>query len=130
VVEQTSVLIVDDSPFVRRAVQRMLEPLDDVRVVGTATNGQEAVEATRSLKPDLIILDIVMPEMDGLAAIREIMRTQPTPILVLSSHTQPGADTTLTALELGAVDFVSKTDAGRMMDIHALGPVIRERSER
>lgn len=125
--ERTEVLVVDDSPFIRRAVQRMLEPLPGVEVVGNATNGSEAIELAQRLRPDLIILDIVMPEVDGLEAIRRIMETAPTPILVLSSHARPGAETTLRALELGAVDFISKSDAGTRMDIYDLAPALREK---
>lgn len=125
--ERTEVLVVDDSPFIRRAVERMLEPLEGVEVVGTATDGGEAIEMAQRLRPDLIILDIVMPEVDGLEAIRRIMATAPTPILVLSSEAEPGADTTLRALELGAVDFISKSEAGSRMDIYALAPILREK---
>lgn len=125
--KRTAVLIVDDSPFMRRAVQRMLEPLDDVDVVGTATDGAEAITMARTLRPDLIILDIVMPEVDGLEAIRQIMEVAPTPILVLSSEAEPGAEVTLRALDLGAVDFISKGSAGTRMDIYDLAPVLREK---
>lgn len=121
------VLLVDDSPFIRRAVERMLESLDGVRVVGVAADGREGVEETQRLRPDVVILDIVMPELNGLEAIQQIMETTPTPILVLSTETRPGADVTLKALELGAVDFVSKTQAGTRMDIYDLAPVLREK---
>lgn len=125
--ERTEVLVVDDSPFIRRAVERMLEPMTGVVVVGMAGNGTEAVAMTQRLRPDVIILDIVMPELDGLEAIRRIMETAPTPILVLSSHVEPGAQTTLRALELGAVDFISKSDADTRMDIFDLAPILREK---
>lgn len=125
--QRTEVLVVDDSPFIRRAVLRMLEPMAGVTVVGTASNGEEAIALTQRLRPDLVILDIVMPEVDGLEAIRRIMETAPTPILVLSSHVEPGAETTLRALELGAVDFISKSDAGTRMDIFDLAPILREK---
>lgn len=125
--ERTEVLVVDDSPFIRRAVQRMLEPLEGVVVVGTATNGGEAITMAAELRPDLIILDIVMPEVDGLEAIRRIMEVAPTPILVLSSQAEPGAETTLRALDLGAVDFISKGAAGTRMDIYDLAPILREK---
>jgi two-component system chemotaxis response regulator CheB len=121
------VLLVDDSPFIRRAVERMLQPLEEVRVVGAAANGKEAIELAESLRPDVILLDIVMPEVDGLEAIQEIMRIAPAPIVVLSSHARPGADITLRALELGAVDFVSKSAAGTRMDIYDLAPVLRDK---
>lgn len=125
--ERTEVLVVDDSPFIRRAVQRMLEPLPGVEVVGVATNGSEAIDMAQRLRPDVIILDLVMPEVNGLEAIRGIMETAPTPILVLSSHAEPGAEMTLRALDLGAVDFISKTDASTRMDIYDLAPVLREK---
>ena len=122
-----NVLLVDDSPFIRRAVERMLSPLEEVRVVGHARDGQQGIEMAQRLRPDVIILDIVMPEVDGLEALEQIMRTAPTPIIVLSSHASPGAEITLRALELGAVDFVSKTEAGTRMDIYDLAPLLREK---
>jgi two-component system, chemotaxis family, protein-glutamate methylesterase/glutaminase len=125
--DSIKVLVVDDSPFMRRAVERMLEPMPTLEVVGTATNGREAVEAVQRLAPDVVILDIVMPEVDGLEAIQQIMSAAPTPILVLSTETAPGTAVTLRALELGAVDFISKTQAGTRMDIHDLAPLLREK---
>lgn len=124
---ELGVLVVDDSPFVRSAVQRMLEPLAAVRVVGTAADGAEAVELVRRLRPDVVILDIVMPGMNGLDALRAIMEEAPTPVLVLSSHAHPGAEVALRALELGAVDFISKADAGTRFDIYDLAPMLREK---
>ena len=124
---EIAVLVVDDSPFIRSAVQRMLEPLQAVRIVGTAADGREAIRLARELRPDVIILDIVMPGMNGLEAIRGIMEEAPTAILVLSSHARPGADVTLRALDLGAVDFISKSDANTRMDIYDLAPVLREK---
>lgn len=120
------VLLVDDSPFVRRAVERMLTAEPGIEVVGIAADGREGVEKVRDLRPDVVILDIVMPEVDGLEAIERIMATAPTPILVLSSQAMPGADVTLRALELGAVDFVSK-NTGTRMDIYELAPILREK---
>jgi two-component system, chemotaxis family, protein-glutamate methylesterase/glutaminase len=121
------VLLVDDSPFVRRATARMLEPLAGVRVVDTAADGAEAVEKVRLLRPDLVIMDVEMPGMDGLGALRRIMAECPTRVLLLSSHTRPGADVTLEALEAGAVDFVDKSGAGGAMDIHGLAPVLQQK---
>ncbi len=121
------VLLVDDSAFVRRATERMLAPLEHVSVVGSARDGEEAVRQVRDLRPDLVIMDVDMPGLDGMGALERIMREFPTPVLLLSSHTRAGAEVTLRALEAGAVDFVDKSGAGTSMDIHALAPLLREK---
>ncbi len=121
------VLIVDDSAFVRRAVERMLATGPEVEVVGTGTTGAEAVRLAGELRPDVIVLDVNMPEMDGLEALRRIMAETPTRVVMMSTHTRQGAQTTMRALELGAVDFVDKTSAGTVMDIHGLAPLLREK---
>lgn len=100
-------LVVDDSHFVRTVVTDLLES-EGIDVVGTAGNGQEAVEQTRNLTPDVITMDVEMPVMDGLEAVDKIMAAHPTPILMLSAHTEEGADTTFEALDRGAVDFYPK----------------------
>lgn len=126
--EPARVLLVDDSAFMRRAAARMLEPmLPGVRVAGTAANGAEALEKVRALRPDLVIMDVEMPGVGGLEALRRIMAECPTPVLLLSSHTRAGADVTLRALEAGAVDFVDKGGAATSMDIHSLAPLLREK---
>jgi two-component system chemotaxis response regulator CheB len=121
------VLLVDDSAFVRRATERMLEPLEGVEVAGYAANGEDALRLVHELQPDLVIMDLNMPGMDGMQALERIMSERPTPVLLLSSMTREGAEVTLRALEAGAVDFVDKTDAGTVMDIHGLAPVIRDK---
>jgi two-component system, chemotaxis family, protein-glutamate methylesterase/glutaminase len=103
------VLIVDDSAFMIKTIKQMLATSSRIQVVGVATNGKEAVELTHSLKPDIITMDIEMPVMNGIDATIEIMRTNPTPILVFSSHSSEGAQVTLDVLNAGAVDFVLKT---------------------
>ncbi len=121
------VLIVDDSAFVRRAVERMLSGMPDVQVVGTASNGVEAVARVKELAPDVVVLDVNMPHLDGLDALRRIMAEAPTNVLMLSTLTSEAAETTLLALELGAVDFIDKSLAGGAMNIYALTPILREK---
>ncbi len=102
------VLIVDDSAFMRRAISSMLNNEPDIQIVGLAKNGLEAVEFARKLKPDVITLDIEMPEMDGLTALRRIMRESPTQVLMVSSLTTEGSHASLQALRLGAADVLAK----------------------
>ncbi len=102
------VLVVDDSAFMRKAIENMLSGEQDIEIAGFGTNGEEAVELTAKLKPDVVTLDIEMPKMDGLTALEKIMRFTPTPVIMVSSLTQEGADTTLRALDAGAVDFIPK----------------------
>ncbi|NLO79048.1 MAG: chemotaxis response regulator protein-glutamate methylesterase [Xanthomonadaceae bacterium] len=102
------VLVVDDSGFFRRRIRDMLNADPALEVVGEAKTGREAIEKTLELRPDVITMDIEMPELDGISAVREIMRLRPTPILMFSSLTHEGAQATLDALEAGAVDFMPK----------------------
>lgn len=102
------VLIVDDSPFMRKALERMLVAADDIQVVGTARDGLDALEKIPQLKPDIVTLDVEMPRMDGLACLKKIMQDHPLPVLMVSSLTQEGAQATLEALALGALDFIPK----------------------
>ena len=125
--ETIRVLLIDDSAFVRQAVQRMLAPLPNVEVVATAASGSEGIALARTLRPDVIVLDVNLPDQDGLEVLRSIMELAPTAVLMLSTLTSEGAQVTMRALELGAVDFVDKTSAGTTMDIHRLGPVIRDK---
>jgi two-component system chemotaxis response regulator CheB len=107
------VLVVDDSTFMRMVLRRIVEASNEMTVVGEARNGREAVELARDLKPDIITMDIEMPELDGLAATKQILAgPPPRPILIMvSGHTQRGTEATIKALSLGAVDFVSKSSS-------------------
>ncbi|MGA3302737.1 MAG: chemotaxis-specific protein-glutamate methyltransferase CheB [Methylovirgula sp.] len=121
------VLVVDDQSFMRIALRQMLEAEGDIRVVGEARNGIEAVAMARELKPDAITLDVEMPEMDGLHACEEIMR-DPSPrpaIIMVSAHTQVGAEAAVQALRLGAVDFVSKSSAFAKTDLAHIDTELR-----
>ena len=106
--QHVDVLVVDDSAFFRRRITEILQQSPNISVVGTAVNGKEAVEKARELNPDVITMDVEMPVMDGIQAVREIMASHPTPILMFSNLTSEGAQVTLDALEAGAVDFLSK----------------------
>ena len=106
--KQYSVLVVDDSAFMRRAVSHILELDPQFIVGGIARNGSEAIEKVKRLKPDLVTMDVEMPEMNGLKALEQIMKTSPVPVVMLSNRTGEGAYETLEALELGAVDFFLK----------------------
>ncbi|PPK51977.1 protein-glutamate methylesterase/protein-glutamine glutaminase [Marinobacter persicus] len=103
-----SVLVVDDSGFFRKRLAEILTASGQIKVVGTASNGREGVELAEKLRPDVITMDYEMPVMDGISAVREIMKKCPTPVLMFSSLTYEGARVTLDALEAGAVDFLPK----------------------
>lgn len=102
------VLVVDDSSFFRRRVTEILEAESSLEVIGAAKNGQEAIDMVLQLKPDVVTMDVEMPVLDGISAVREIMKQAPTPILMFSSLTHDGAKATLDALDAGALDFIPK----------------------
>lgn len=102
------VLIVDDSGFFRKRIEEMLKPDSQIKVVGTASNGIEAIEKAVSLRPDVITMDVEMPGMSGIEAVGHIMRKAPTQVLMLSSLTHEGARITLQAIEAGAADYLPK----------------------
>src|SRR5689334_1408538 len=104
------VLIVDDSAFMRFTIAQQLNEYPELQVVGTASNGREALKLIPELLPDVITLDVEMPHMNGLATLRQIMANSPRPVIMFSSLTQEGAAETIQALMLGAVDFVSKPE--------------------
>ncbi len=103
-----SVIVIDDSAFMRKALSSMLESDPDIKVVAVARDGQEGLDKIDRLRPDVVTLDVEMPGMDGLSALRVIMREHPVPVLMVSSLTTEGAQATMEALDLGAVDFISK----------------------
>ncbi len=107
-IRKLRVLVVDDSAFFRRRIQDILSHSDELELAGSAANGFEAVQAVTRLRPDVITMDVEMPVMDGITAVRRIMALQPTPILMFSSLTHEGARATLDALDAGAVDFLPK----------------------
>lgn len=121
------VLVVDDSSFFRRRLTEILAKDGDIEIADTANNGREAVEKALALKPDVITMDVEMPVLDGISAVREIMQQQRIPILMFSSLTHEGAKATLDALEAGAVDFLPKKFEDIARDKDEAGQLLRDR---
>jgi two-component system chemotaxis response regulator CheB len=112
------VLVVDDSAFMRRVIGEAIASQPDLELAGVAFNGLDALLKVEQLNPDVVTLDVEMPEMDGLTALRHLMARYPRPVIMLSSLTQEGAATTLRALTIGAVDFVAKPSGSISLDFH------------
>ncbi len=110
-------VIIDDSAFMRKALEIMLESDPDIKVIGTARDGEEGFEKVKELRPDVVTLDIEMPRTNGLECLDMIMKEVPTPVMVVSSLSTDGAEITLDALDHGAVDFISKTQSFVAIDI-------------
>ena len=102
------VLIVDDSALMRKLLAKMLSVADDIEVVGTAMDGSFALKKVEDLKPDVVTLDLDMPNVDGLTALKQIVKHHRLPVVLVSAHTEKGASVTINALAAGAVDFVTK----------------------
>ncbi len=124
---KTRVLVVDDSGFFRRRIVEILEADSRIEVIGSAANGKEAIEQVARLKPDVVTMDIEMPVMDGITAVRHIMAANPLPVLMFSSLTHEGAQATLDALEAGAVDFLPKRFEDIAKDREQAGQLLRNR---
>lgn len=119
------VLVVDDSAYNRQTITAMLESIPDVEVVGRAMNGKEALKMTFDLEPDVVTLDLEMPEMDGFSFLRLLMSRRPTPVLVVSGHT--GRENVFRALELGALDFVAKPGRDISPDLKGIADELTEK---
>jgi len=121
------VLVVDDSSFFRRRVSDILNKDPQLEVIDVAVNGQEAVDKALSLKPDVITMDIEMPVLNGIAAVKKIMAQSPTAIIMFSSLTHQGAKSTLEALEAGALDFLPKKFSEIAQSSDEAGSLLRQR---
>ncbi|MDB4868492.1 MAG: response regulator [Cohnella sp.] len=115
------VLIVDDSAFMRKVFSDRIDADDDFTVASTASDGEEAIRLAQSLEPDIITMDLEMPRMNGLEALRRIMALRPTPIIMLSAITDNGTRDTIKALQYGAFDFIHKPDTSVRLDIRQVG---------
>ncbi|MBI3604626.1 MAG: response regulator, partial [Nitrospirae bacterium] len=113
--EKIKVLVVDDSPFARQAISQMISQTPHVEVIGSVSGGLEAMKFLEKMKPDLITLDIEMPEMNGFTFLKWLMATHPLPVLIVSSRSE--SQNVFKALELGALDFVAKPGHKASMDL-------------
>ena len=121
------VLITDDSAFMRSAIKMMVKDEPGIEIVGEARDGRSAIQLVETLQPDVVTMDVEMPGMDGLSATKEIMERFPRPIIMLSSLTERGAETTIKALELGAVDFIPKKSSFVQLDIVQISSELLEK---
>ncbi len=116
--DQIKVLIIDDSAFNRRSLKTMLESNRTIRVIGTATDGEDGLKKLNDLAPDVVTLDLEMPRMDGFTFLRILMRTKPTPTIVISSKAD--SESVFKAMELGAVDFIPKPVNRASMELYSI----------
>ncbi len=121
------VLIIDDSALIRSVLKEVINSFPDMEVAGAAMNPLQAREMIKALNPDVLTLDVEMPEMDGLTFLEKLMRLRPMPVLMISSLTERGSDAALRALELGAIDFVAKPRLGGVEGIKAYADEIAQK---
>lgn len=122
--DKIKVLVVDDSALVRKIITDILDSDPQIEVVGTANNGKTAIFKNKVLNPDVITMDIEMPIMNGLDALRHIIQTNPKPIIMMSVLTQDGAEPTFRALEYGAVDFIPKPSSILSITVEEIGSLL------
>ncbi|EDL63964.1 protein-glutamate methylesterase/protein-glutamine glutaminase [Bacillus sp. SG-1] len=116
--KQTKVLVVDDSAFMRKLITDFLSSSEHLEVVATARNGKDALEKIEKFKPDVVTLDVEMPVMNGIEALKAIMEKSPLPVIMLSSTTKEGAENTILAMNYGAIDFIAKPSGAISLDLH------------
>lgn len=121
------VVIADDSAFMRKVIREFLSSHPEMDVVAAARNGKEAIEKVKQFRPDVVTMDVEMPELDGLHALSWIMEHMPTPVVMLSSLTKEGAEVTFEAIEKGAVDFIAKPSGTISLDLYKVKREIIEK---
>lgn len=117
-------IVVDDAALMRATIRQLLESDPQIEVTDTAGSGPVALEKIRAQNPDVVTMDIEMPGMDGISLLREVMSDCPVPVVMVSSHTQAGAQKTLDAMEAGAVDYVAKPTGGKGANLRDIAPVL------
>lgn len=117
---KAKVLVVDDSAFMRKLISDFLSQHPRLTVVGTARDGQEALQKIEQLQPDVVTLDVEMPVMNGLETLKHIMQKHPLPVVMISSTTKEGAENTILALQYGAVDFIAKPSGAISLDLYKI----------
>lgn len=127
IVGKMNVLIVDDSAFMRKLITDLLSESPRLHVVGTARNGADAIKKIKELKPDVVTMDVEMPILNGLEALKIIMKENPLPVVMLSSTTKEGAENTLHAIQLGAIDFITKPSGAISLDLHKVKEELLEK---
>jgi two-component system chemotaxis response regulator CheB len=125
--KQISVLVVDDSAFMRKLIKDFLNEDPRITVLDTARNGEQALTKTKQLKPDVVTMDVEMPVLNGIEAVKEIMKCYPVPIIMLSSTTKAGAENTILAMEAGALDFIAKPSGAISLDLHKVKSALIEK---
>ncbi|MFO1445927.1 chemotaxis response regulator protein-glutamate methylesterase [Bacillus sp. Bva_UNVM-123] len=118
--KKINVLVVDDSAFMRKLISDFLSEDPQIKVIGTARNGEDGIKKLKNLKPDVITMDVEMPVLNGLDALKYIMENHPIPIVMLSSTTNEGTNDTLTAIQNGAIDFIAKPSGAISLDLHKI----------
>lgn len=122
-------LVVDDSAFMRKLISDFFVDSKLIEVVGIARNGKDAIEKIKTLQPDVLTMDVEMPVMNGLEALRKIMLETPVPVVMLSSTTKSGAESTMLAMDYGAVDFIAKPSGTISLDLHKIKLELVEKVE-
>lgn len=118
--EKVRVLVIDDSAFMRKMITDILNSDERIKVIDTARNGKDGIEKIKKLKPDVVTMDITMPILDGISALKEIMTTMPLPVIMLSSKSDHGTEHTIKAIENGAVDFIMKPSGEISLNIETI----------
>ena len=118
--KKINVLVVDDSAFMRKLIMDFLSEDPQINVVGTARNGEDGIKKLKELKPDVITMDVEMPVLNGMEALKIIMKQHPVPVVMLSSTTKEGTENTIAAIQYGAIDFIAKPSGAISLDLHKI----------